>query len=168
LPARICGTELLRSCRSNRRRSLRSMWPKPCQPVGLSSGISQRLTHARSPSAVLRRLSACAIRPGGSSPQHIQLTSCPDSVLLLASEHMATTMIQIWKIPLRSQRDDFLDDPDKVQRARAFCFGEGWVGIGWGIDSVSDGVTDPKVYEETILHASKGALEFGGALHCLT
>jgi hypothetical protein len=69
-------------------------------------------------------------------------------------------MIQIWKIPLRSQREDFLDDPGKVQRARAFCFSEGWVGIGWGIASVADGITDPKLYEDTILHASEGALEW--------
>jgi hypothetical protein len=64
-------------------------------------------------------------------------------------------MIQIWKMPLKSGRGDFLEDPDKAQRVRDFCFSEGWVGIGWEIDSLSDGITDPKVYEEAIWCAPK-------------
>jgi hypothetical protein len=43
----------------------------------------------------------------------------------------------VWKTPLRSQREDF--DDEKVQRARSFCFTEGWVGIGWAIASLTPG-----------------------------
>jgi hypothetical protein len=63
-------------------------------------------------------------------------------------------MIQVWKTPLRSQREDF--DEEKVQRARSFCFSEGWIGIGWAIDSLSDDVTDPSLYEQAIPKTSEG------------
>jgi hypothetical protein len=59
-------------------------------------------------------------------------------------------MTHIWKMPLSSQRDDFQDEPPKVHRAREFCFKNGWTGIGWGIDSVPDGIDQPHRYESAL------------------
>lgn len=59
-------------------------------------------------------------------------------------------MTQVWKMPLKSRRSDFEKDPAKVDRARTLCFDKGWVGVGWGIDSLPDNRTDPDVYEREL------------------
>ncbi len=55
-------------------------------------------------------------------------------------------MHQVWKIPVNSQRPrDFVFDPNnpndfepsKAEKARAFCFEKGWIGIGWGIEGLN-------------------------------
>ena len=59
-------------------------------------------------------------------------------------------MTQIWKMPLKSGRDCL------VEKARGFCFDNGWVGVGWVIDSIPDGLTEPKQYEQTLLTEEYG------------
>lgn len=63
---------------------------------------------------------------------------------------MITDELRIWKMPLKSERDDFLDDPTKVDRARQFCFDEGWLGIGWECDSLSTSTDDPLEYQQAL------------------
>src|SRR5690242_20190172 len=55
-------------------------------------------------------------------------------------------MVQIWKVPLRSNREDFKDQ-SKVDGARDFCFARKWVGIGWELETVRDRETIPAQYE---------------------
>lgn len=62
---------------------------------------------------------------------------------------------RVWKIPLKSGRDDFEKDHHRVDRAREFCFHNGWVGIGWECDSLSDNLQDPKDYREALTSDSK-------------
>jgi hypothetical protein len=57
---------------------------------------------------------------------------------------------RVWKMPLKSGREDFDKDHHKVDRAREFCFVNAWVGIGWHCDSLSDNLQDPKVYGEAL------------------
>ncbi|GEM_PF-1841597 len=58
--------------------------------------------------------------------------------------------MQIWKMPIRSRRDDFESSPEKVHEARSFCFQNHWTGIGWGIGSLPDGMNEPDKYERAI------------------
>jgi hypothetical protein len=62
---------------------------------------------------------------------------------------------QVWKIPINPQRPpDFLYDPNdpgayepnKAERARAFCFKHNWCGIGWGLPNFDRCLTDPNDY----------------------
>jgi hypothetical protein len=57
---------------------------------------------------------------------------------------------RIWKMPIKSGREDFEVDPSKVSRARAFCFEKGWVGIGWGCDGLQDDSADASQYEQEV------------------
>ena len=59
-------------------------------------------------------------------------------------------MIQVWKMPLKSRRDDFERDTAKVERARAFCMREGWTGFGWEVESLEDLLTQPELYEKAL------------------
>ena len=43
-------------------------------------------------------------------------------------------MPTVWKMPIKSEREDFEKDPSKIQKAREFCFENGWVGIGWELE----------------------------------
>ena len=56
-------------------------------------------------------------------------------------------------MPLKSLRDDFEAEPEKVEQARAFCFQNGWIGVGWGIDGLDDNLTDPATYESALPQA---------------
>lgn len=64
-------------------------------------------------------------------------------------------MIQIWKMPLKSGRDDFKNDPNKTQIAREFCFEKGFAGIGWEVPSLRRNVSRPELYEKA-LQSTKG------------
>lgn len=69
--------------------------------------------------------------------------------------------IQVWKIPINSQRPDFLNnvpnEPPMAERARQFCFRGGWVGIGWGIDGLNRDLQCQAEYEELFRdHAGNG------------
>lgn len=57
----------------------------------------------------------------------------------------------IWKMPLKSRREDFEEDPYKNDRARQFCFDNGWLGIGWECESLPDNIQDPKEYQQALL-----------------
>jgi hypothetical protein len=67
---------------------------------------------------------------------------------------------QIWKVPLKSERYDFEDDPQKIDRARAFCFDEAWIGIGWGIDRLPDDLHHPEEYERALDSPAEYGIEF--------
>lgn len=54
--------------------------------------------------------------------------------------------MDIWKMALKSERSDFLDDQTKVERAREFCFSSGYVGIGWGGSWLEDGASSSPEY----------------------
>jgi hypothetical protein len=55
---------------------------------------------------------------------------------------------QIWKMPLTSKRKDF--DSDKRDRARKFCFVNGWVGIGWECEPLDDNLRNASRYEQAL------------------
>lgn len=57
-------------------------------------------------------------------------------------------MTQVWKVPIKSGRGDFT--PERVARARDYCFARGWVGLGWEIDCLPDRLRDPRQYERAI------------------
>lgn len=63
-------------------------------------------------------------------------------------------------MPIKSQRDDFEENPSKVDRARSFCFEEGWTGIGWGIAGMDDNVAEASRYEAILRNASSSELGF--------
>jgi hypothetical protein len=56
---------------------------------------------------------------------------------------------QIWKVPVSSRRGDM--SVAKVDEARQFCFGEGWVGIGWELDQVPDNCRIPQLYAAVLM-----------------
>lgn len=75
---------------------------------------------------------------------------------------------RVWKMPLKSGRDDFEKDPRRVDRAREFCFNNGWVGIGWECDSLTDNLQVPKEYVEALIKDSKYGRAARSAHNCLS
>ncbi|MEK6804231.1 MAG: hypothetical protein AABZ34_16450 [Nitrospirota bacterium] len=74
---------------------------------------------------------------------------------------------RVWKMPLKSGREDFEKDHHKVDRAREFCFDNGWVGIGWECDSLADNLQVPKEYGEALTKDPKNGRAARSAHSCL-
>jgi hypothetical protein len=77
--------------------------------------------------------------------------------------------IQVWKIPVNSQRPpDFVhsnDEPQlyehrKAERARQFCFREGWIGIGWAIPGLNRDFSDHSEYLSALANTTEKDLGF--------
>jgi hypothetical protein len=78
-------------------------------------------------------------------------------------------MVQVWKMPINSQRPpDFVFDRNhpgdfetgKAEKARDFCFKEGWVGIGWGIEGLDRNLSDHGDYLATLKSRGERLLGF--------
>lgn len=78
-------------------------------------------------------------------------------------------MTQIWKIPINPQRPpDFLRDPanlamfepGKAEKAKAFCFEKGWVGIGWGLSSIKCNLSNYREYLRVLDKSSQDEIGF--------
>ena len=76
---------------------------------------------------------------------------------------------QVWKMPINGQRTpDFIPvpeeadkfEPGKAEKARGFCFAEGWVGIGWGIIGLNRDLTDHAEYLSVLEDTPESRLQF--------
>lgn len=78
-------------------------------------------------------------------------------------------MAQIWKIPINPQRPpDFIRDEanpkkfeaGKAEKARAFCFEQNWVGIGWAIPSIKRNLQNHNEYLQALTAATEREVGF--------
>ena len=77
---------------------------------------------------------------------------------------MFSDQTTVWKLPLRSRRPDFENEPDKVEQARKFCFEERWVGIGWQLDAVEDRENRPEIYEAALVASKRTDINVNAVL----